>query len=147
MAEFRHRFRVRFDNVDYARVLYFPRQIDFFVEALEEFAHQKLGISFKRMLDVERISWPTVHIEVDYLAPLEYEQEAEVCVRVERIGEKSITFAYDVVRVADQAPTSRGRHIVAMLDMKSGRAIPVPPHLRAKLAPHVVPHPATHVDH
>ena len=89
MPEFRHRFRAKFDNVDYARVLYFPRQIDLYVEALEEFCRQELGVSFRHMIDVERVVMPTVHLEVDYRAPLLYEQEADIALIVRAMGEKS----------------------------------------------------------
>jgi len=137
MAAFRYPFRVKFDNVDYARVLYFPRQIDLFIEALEEFSRKKLGVSFRRMLDEEKLSWPTVHIEADYLAPLEYEDQAEVHVFVRRISDKSITFGYEVHRLPDGAITCRGRHVVAMLDLRTGLSLPVPEAYRRLLAPFV----------
>ncbi len=132
---FRYRFRVKFDNVDYARVLYFPRQIDFLVQALEEFCACELGISYRRMLDVERVSWPTVHIDVDYVMPLHYEDEAEVSMCVSAIGEKSVTFQYEVSRLRDGAVSSRARHVVAIVDMRTGSSIPVPSSLRERLEP------------
>jgi YbgC/YbaW family acyl-CoA thioester hydrolase len=107
MKTFIHRFRVYFDNVDFARVLYFPRQIDFFVRALEDFCSTGLGLSFRRMEEEDRVTWPTVHLEVDFKAPLHYEDEAEIAVSVAALGETSITFAYEVRRLPDRAVTCR----------------------------------------
>lgn len=135
MPAYRHPFRVRFDNVDYARVLYFARQIDFFVEGLEEFCQRELGISFRRMLDEERLAWPTVHLEVDYFQPLNYEDHAELQITLRRIGEKSLHFEYQVERLPDRQVTCRAKHVVAMISMDSWQSVPVPEHYRRMLEP------------
>lgn len=139
MPEFRHRFRVKFDNVDYAHVLYFPRQIDFFVEALEEFCLKELKLSFRKMLDDDRIAMPTVNINVDYLLPLRFEEEAEIVVRVAAIGEKSVTLQYETYRLPDRALTSRATQIVVTVNFDTWAAIPVPEHYRAILSRWLAP--------
>ncbi|MCK6485754.1 MAG: acyl-CoA thioesterase [Phycisphaerae bacterium] len=139
MAAFKYRFRVKFDNVDYARVLYFPRQIDFFIEALEEFCLSRLGLSFRRMLDVDRIAMPTVHFEADYRRPLQFEEEAEVHVFIRKIGEKSITFGYETHRLPDHELTSTATQIVATVDFDTWNTIPVPARYREMLSPYVEP--------
>lgn len=136
---FRHRFRVKFDNVDYARVLYFPRQIDIYIEALEAFCMEELGLSFRKMLDVDRVAMPTVHIEVDYLLPLRFEEEAEIEVDIVAIGEKSVTFDYRVFRLPDRAMTSRARQVVVMVDDQTWQSIPVPQAYRAALQGRLLP--------
>lgn len=137
MPDYKHRIRVKFDNVDYARVLYFPRQIDLYVEALEAFCNHELGVHFKHMLDVERIALPTVHLEVDYRLPLQYEEEADIAVRVLALGEKSITFGYEVCRVSDGATTSRAKQIVAVVNFDTWQSMPIPARYREMLSPRV----------
>jgi len=137
MGTFAYPFRVKFDNVDYARVLYFPRQIDFYVEALEEFCIRELGLSFRKMLDDDRIAMPTVHLDVDYRAPLQFEEEAEVHVSVRAIGQKSVTFGFEVYRLPDRLLTSRATQIVATVDYNTWQSIPVPEAYRKALERYV----------
>ena len=139
MAQFRYRFRVKFDNVDYARVLYFPRQIDFLIEALEEYCIRELNLSFRRMLDDDRIAMPTVHLDADYRVPLRFEEEAEVDLDIVRIGKKSIIFDYRVYRLPDQVLTCRARQVVVTVDYNTWLSIPVPPEYRAILEKHLRP--------
>lgn len=139
MAAFKYRFRVKFDNVDYARVLYFPRQIDFLIEALEEFCLTRLGLSFRRMLDVDRVAMPTVHIEVDYRRPLQFEEEAEVHVFIRKIGDKSITFGFETYRLPDHELTSTATQIVATVDFDTWKTIPLPARYRELLMPYLEP--------
>ncbi|MFO0974390.1 MAG: thioesterase family protein [Phycisphaerae bacterium] len=131
---FRYRFRVTLDDVDYVRVLYFPRQIHFFMLALEEFFRTGVGIPWTEMLDTDRLVMPTVNIDVHYARPLHFGDEADILVQVGRLGEKSFAIDYAVVAAADGQTTCTARHTMAFVESQGWRPIPIPPKYRTALA-------------
>jgi YbgC/YbaW family acyl-CoA thioester hydrolase len=72
---------------------------------------------------------PRVHVEADYKAPLRYPDEFDCTARVATVGRSSVTFGYEVRRM-DGMLAITGK-IVAVAVEPGGRAIPLPPDLRA----------------
>src|SRR5215470_2823596 len=73
MAEvYRTAFRVRLDDVDYARVLYFARYIHFCMVGLEDFFREGLGLPWNVMLDEDHVVMPTANVLIDYHSPLRF---------------------------------------------------------------------------
>ena len=60
-------------------------------------------------LTMERdVGVPSVHVEVDYKAPLRYGDVALIDVIVEKLGAKSVTFRHEISRERDGAPNDLG---------------------------------------
>lgn len=81
-----------------------------------------------------RTGMVVARIEVDYLAPITYGQDVQVGLRLERLGEKSLTFAFQIESAADRQPLARGRSIMVAYDNARGASRPVPPDWREKLS-------------
>jgi YbgC/YbaW family acyl-CoA thioester hydrolase len=75
-------------------------------------------------------NFPRRHVEADYLKVLVFEDEVEVRLRVDRVGETSITYRWDLVKDADAYVS--GTHTVVHVD-EEGRPTPLPQQLRAQL--------------
>jgi acyl-CoA thioester hydrolase len=71
--------------------------------------------------------------EIDYLRPLHYSAEpVEVRLWVERIGTSSATFAY-VMTAPDGEAVCAAKTVIVSIEPASGRAVPVPETVRARL--------------
>jgi acyl-CoA thioester hydrolase len=78
-------------------------------------------------------SLPRIHVEADYLAPLCFDDEIDVEVGVERIGESSLTLGFRVIKIASGEEAARGRLVGVCMDIRSGKSTPIPAVIREAL--------------
>jgi YbgC/YbaW family acyl-CoA thioester hydrolase len=134
---FLHRIPVRFDDVDYARILYYPRAFTFCQHAFEAFCEAELGASLRSLIDERRLGFPIVHTEADYSAPLQYGDECQVQLEVERLSERSVSFRYQLWRKGTTLCV-RAKIVQAVVDLTTFQACPLPDDLRARLERHLI---------
>jgi len=131
-SEFRMLHRVEFADTDMAGILHFA---SFFrlMESTEHAFFRSLGLSVV-MRDEEgrQLGWPRVHVECDFKAPLRFEDEVEVHLKVREKRTRTLVYDFDFWRVegALRAEVARGSFVVACVhfDAASGRmrAVPIP---------------------
>jgi len=131
MPAFVHALPVRFADVDHAGIVYYPRFFHYFHVAFEELWRARLGPrAYVDLLDRDRVGFPAVHAECDFLAPLRFGDQAEIAVTIPKLGTRSITFAYDVSRAADatgpRVACARGQVVCAVVDLARFVAVAVP---------------------
>src|SRR5690606_14713379 len=90
--------KVRFNEVDAAGIVYYPRFFDYFHLAFEDFFGEATGVPYPVWIRERRIGWPTVHIETDFRAPLRFGDEFEVALTFPKIGKSSFVARYEVTR-------------------------------------------------
>jgi 4-hydroxybenzoyl-CoA thioesterase len=83
------------------------------------------------------IGFPTVHVEADFLEPLEFGDVVRISVSVGRMGRSSVHMIYRARRISDGARIADARLTVACVDMKSFRACSIPDKLRAAFRQHL----------
>jgi len=127
---FVHAEPVRFSDIDHAGIMYYPRFFHLFHVAFEELWRDRLGPrAYSQLLDHDRVGFPAVKADCEFVAPLRFGDTAEIEISVTRFGTKSITFHYDVSRAADDRPRvlcARGHVVCAVTDLARFVAIPIP---------------------
>lgn len=91
---FRAPIKVCFSDIDNAGIVYYPRFMHYFHLAIEEFFSCVLGIDFADVIHLRNVTFPTVHVEGDFLRRLKYGDRVDMEVRVIGIGKTSITWGY-----------------------------------------------------
>jgi acyl-CoA thioesterase FadM len=119
----RERFRVAWVDTDAGGRIHFTAPCRW-AEAAETSLRRRLGIL------EDWGAYPRRHVEAEYLAVLRFEDEVEMELRPERVGETSITWVWTVDRDGETCVT--GRHTVVHVDGE-GRAAPLPDAVRAAL--------------
>jgi len=71
-----------------------------------------------------------VRNEIDYLAPIGLGQKLSVSLRVERLGHKSIAFAFQMASLPDERPLAQGRSVMVAYDNDAQQGVPIPPEWR-----------------
>lgn len=90
--------RVEFCETDAAGIVHFSAFLCY-MEQAEHALLRHLGTSVTRELgDGWHLSWPRVHVECDYRGSARFEDCLTILVRVERLGERSVTYAFAFTR-------------------------------------------------
>jgi 4-hydroxybenzoyl-CoA thioesterase len=143
-APFVYSVPVRFADVDHAGIVYYPRFFHYFHLAFEELFRVRMGgRAYVELLDRDRVGFPAVRAECDYVAPLRFGDVAEIELSVARLGNTSIQFRYRVWRAAEaereRLLAAQGRIVCAVVDLARFAAIPVPQRIGQLLADLVEP--------
>ena len=86
--------KIRFADVDFARIVYYPRFFHYFHIAFEELFEHDLGVRYSEVMQDEQIGYPAVHTECDYLSPVRFGDVLRIDVTCARLGSKSVTLRY-----------------------------------------------------
>jgi 1,4-dihydroxy-2-naphthoyl-CoA hydrolase len=122
---------VRFQDVDAAGTIFYPRLLEYFSDAY-------LGLLAAGSVDLSgRIAHgsfraPIVHAEADFLAPLRFRDAVTVEVAGARVGERSFTLGFRVLR-QDGALAAVGQVVYVAIDPATFKSIRLPNDLRDKL--------------
>ena len=92
------------------------------------------GHPYQQVLDVDKLGFPTVHIETDYRAPLRYGDSLDLEVTVTRVGGKSATFRYVGYRHRDGVEACVAEITVACVRMDTFASVAFPDALRRLFA-------------
>ena len=131
MREFTYRRRVQFYETDLAGIVHFswyPR----YMEEAEHAMWRDAGLSIKPAgLD---LGFARVSISVEFHAPLYFEQEFEVHVRIESITRRSIRYACTVTR--EGVPIATGTMAAVCVQNRPGepfKAVEIPEEIVTRL--------------
>ena len=128
---FAHRQRVRFGETDMQGVVYYANYL-LFAEVGRVAYLRALGIDYRRALLAQGVDFTIGEASIRYQAPLRFDDEYDIRVRVGEIRKSSWTFEYAFDR-ADGERCAIGSTVQVILDGKTGRAARIPPPLRAVL--------------
>ncbi len=128
---FAHRQRVRFGETDMQGVVYYANYLLF--AEVGRFAYLRaLGVDYQRDLTERGVDVTIGEAGVRYQAPLRFDDEYDIRVRVGEIRGSSWTFEYAFDR-ADGQRCAIGSTVQVIVDRKTGRAARIPVELRAVL--------------
>ena len=128
--------KVRFADVDDARVVYYPQYLDYCHVAFENWMEGGFGKPYSAIFQQEGVGFPAVNVNVDYAAPSGFGDVLRVVVTVARLGGKSATIRYRFFAGGD-TPRVDARVTVACVDMQSFAAMPHPERFRDFFARHL----------
>ncbi len=126
---FINRVPVRFPDVDYARVLYFPRFFDYCHRTFEDL-FQSEGLPYAKLIQEQNLGFPTVHSEADFRAPLKFGDVARIELEVLTLGERSVTCRHRLFVEATGVLSAEVKIVSACIDIKAFRGTDIPEHLR-----------------
>jgi len=128
---FAHRQRVRFGETDMQGVVYYANYL-LFAEVGRVAYLRELGIDYVRDLIANGVDFTIGEASVRYQAPLRFDDEYDIRVRVGEIRGSSWAFEYAFDR-ADGQRCAIGSTVQVIIDPKTRRAARIPGGLRAVL--------------
>ncbi|HZB43976.1 MAG TPA: thioesterase family protein [Pyrinomonadaceae bacterium] len=133
--------RVRWGDVDAARIIFYGAYIRFF-EFAETELFRAVGLPYGVMFDELDVWLPRAHLECDFRRAARLDDLLEVCVYVGRVGTKSLRLDFEVRRVGEAELIADAHFVLVAVRRDTFDSVPVPEELKRRLAPYTQP-PAT----
>jgi YbgC/YbaW family acyl-CoA thioester hydrolase len=127
--------RVRWGDVDAARIIFYGAYIRFF-EFAETELFRAVGLPYSRIFDELDVWLPRAHLECDFRRAAELDDLLEVSVYVGRIGTKSLRMNFEVRRKGEEALYAEAHFVLVAVRRDTFETVPVPEELRRLLAPY-----------
>ncbi|MCH4891812.1 MULTISPECIES: acyl-CoA thioesterase [unclassified Sphingomonas] len=128
---FSTRFRVRYAEIDGQRIVFNSRYLEYADVAVTEFWRWS-GMDALGPVWTEA-EFNVVQATVQYKAPFRYDDMIEAWVRIDRIGNSSMTTRVELVHADTGALHTVIEIVSAHVDLAAGRATPIPDEVRAAL--------------
>ena len=130
--------RVEFSDTDMAGIMHYSNFFRF-MESAEHAFFRSLGYSVAARPGAPQVGWPRVHASCDYHAPLRFEDEVEVSLRVVARKSKALTYAFRFRKLNGPAPVEVARGsltVVCVAHQPDGtmRATPIPEEIASKIS-------------
>jgi acyl-CoA thioester hydrolase len=138
MAPFVHRLRVRYNECDVQGHVFNANYFVYFDIALTELWRKTLG-SYNA-LTADGLDMVVAETGARFRAPARFDDELEVTLEVERLGNTSMVSAIGIARDGDTLVEGRIVHIFVRAD-RLGEKTPIPDQVRRILQPYTVENP------
>jgi 4-hydroxybenzoyl-CoA thioesterase len=135
---FRIQQPVRHPDVDRAGIVYFPRFYDFFHRALEDFFTTEVGVPVWDLADKLKVAMPVVHIETDFVRPLQHGDVLAIELSTLKLGTHSVSLRYEVFRPDAQEPAARSTIVLCFIGVPGWKKTEIPAQVRAAFEKHRV---------
>jgi YbgC/YbaW family acyl-CoA thioester hydrolase len=131
-SEFSVTHRVQFSETDMAGVVHFSN----FFRWMEEVEHayfRSLGLSVAMLTDEAHLGWPRVSATCDFFAPVRFEDEVKLTLRIVKLGEKSLNYEVEFTSHNKRIALGKTTSVCCQLTPAGMKSIPIPPAIRQKL--------------
>lgn len=130
--------RVRWGDVDAARIIFYGAYIRFF-EIAETELFRAVGLSYGEMFDELDVWLPRAHLECDFRRAAQLDDLLKVCVYVGRFGSKSLRLNFEVRRNGEPDLVAEAHFVLVSVRRDTFETVPLPEELRRRLAPYSSP--------
>ncbi len=135
---FRRPRTIRFSDCDPAGIVFYPQYFVMFNALVEDWVDEGLGIGFRDLIVDRRIGMPTVRLEADFRAVSRMGDKVQLCLKVERLGTRSITLHASCVGM-DGETRMQMQQVVVTTSLVDHRSVDVPPDMRSAIEANFVP--------
>src|ERR687883_1804306 len=127
--------RVRWGDVDAARIIFYGAYIRFF-EFAETELFRAVGLPYGVMFDELDVWLPRVHLECDFHRAAQLDDLLEAAVYVGRVRTKSLRLNFEVRRKGEPEITASAHFVLVAVRRGTFESVPLPEELKRRLAPY-----------
>ena len=130
---FFHPFRVRYSEIDGQGVLFNAHYLTFYDTAITEFFR---ALGYDQYADAQKtgMDFHVVKAVVEYKAPIRFDWELDVGVRVARLGNSSLVFELAIFQKEQTDLLATGEIVWVNTDQTTHRPAPIPDATRRLIA-------------
>ena len=124
--------RVQFAETDMAGIVHFSNYFRW-MEEVEHAFFRSMGLGIAMKYEGIELGWPRVNVACEYFAPLRFEDEVELRLRVTKIGNKSMSYEVDFLLDGKSTAQGKSTSVCCEHTPKGMKAIEIPADIRARL--------------
>src|SRR5712692_2149212 len=128
---------VRWSDVDFAGIIFYGSYVRFF-EIAETELFRACGLAYAQMFDRYDVFLPRKAVHSEFYSPARLDDQLRVAAYVGRVGTKSMSLNFDVLRHGESSLLAAGWMVLVCVDRRALRPRPLPAGLIAALAPHTL---------
>ncbi len=128
---------VRWSDVDFAGIIFYGSYVRFF-EIAETELFRNCGLAYAEMFDRYDVFLPRKAVHSEFYWPARLDNRLRVASYVGRVGSKSMTLNFDVLKDGMASLVAAGWMVLVCVDRKSLKPTPLPRGLVTALAPHTL---------
>ena len=128
---------VRWSDVDFAGIIFYGSYVRFF-EIAETELFRNCGLAYAEMFDRYDVFLPRKVVHSEFYWPARLDNRLRVAAYVGRVGTKSMTLNFDVLRDGNSTLVAAGWMVLVCVHRKTLKPQPLPAGLVAALAPHTL---------
>ncbi len=132
MKTFKAKYRVQWVDTDSARVMHFSNYFRYF-EFAETDLYRILGFDFETSREKYGIWLPRIEAHCRYLHPCRFNEEIEVEIWIDNLGEKHIKYGFKVYNLNQNELAAEGWVVVVAASVREKKAVPIPTEIREKI--------------
>ncbi|SLM28140.1 conserved hypothetical protein [Desulfamplus magnetovallimortis] len=121
---FCHPFRIRYSEVDAQKVVFNAHYLTYFDTAITEY-FRWLPFDYMGNIDKTGNDFHTVRTLVEYKAPLFFDENIDVYVRISKIGRSSLTFYIEIYADEEMIPRTTGEVVWVYTNQQTGKSSPL----------------------
>ena len=124
--------RVEFRDTDTAGIMHFTGFFGW-MEEVEHEALRSVGLSVVIPTDDGKISWPRVSANCDFVSPVRFEDNVDIKLRLQKLGEKSAQYNFEISCDERLIATGSLTSVCCLVANQQVESISIPDWIREKL--------------
>ena len=128
---------VRWSDVDFAGILCYGAYLRFF-EIAETELFRAAGLAYRELFDRYDVWFPRAAMHSEFYRPARLDDRLRVAAYVGRVGTKSMTLNFEVLRDDPVIVGASGYQVLVCVDRTALHPCPLPPQVVAALAPYTL---------
>ncbi|MDQ3262493.1 MAG: acyl-CoA thioesterase [Myxococcota bacterium] len=129
---------VRFEDVDFARVVFFPKLFGYCHNVFEDFFKNGVGVPYAKMIQERKFGFPAVSARSDFRAPFHFGDPCRVVMDTLSLGKSSITCRYRLYQGDSEKLGAELEITTVCVAMDTFKPAPIPEDVREAFLNHLV---------
>ena len=129
---FHYSFRIRYSEVDAQGIVFNAHYLTFFDTAMTEYLRH-INYDYVNEVKEKNEDFHTVKTLVEYKAPIYFDQIIDVCLKVKKIGNSSLTFYIEIHPEGEDNCLASGEVIWVNSDQDSHKSSPLSDSIKDKI--------------
>ena len=129
---FHYSFRIRYSEVDAQGIVFNAHYLTFFDTAMTEYLRH-INYDYVNEVKEKNEDFHTVKTLVEYKAPIYFDQIIDVCLKVKKIGNSSLTFYIEIHPEGEDNCLANGEVIWVNSDQETHKSCPLSESIKDKI--------------
>ena len=123
--KFSHQMRVRYSEIDAQGVVFNAHYLTYFDVGHTEYMRE-MNFDYSGMVKETNVDFHLAKATVEYKQPIKFDTLMDVCVRVSRLGNSSMTLVFEIYEAGTDRLLASGENVDVCVNLATHKPVPIP---------------------